>query len=118
MDKAIATIVGIVLVLGLIGYAILGQVAGAKDIGDQAAMEQHKVKLMLQDPNIVTGNTLRGYKEIEGVAVSVDYVDDELGFVDDIKAVKDSALFSMKKTYNGNGELSGVDFTQIDLSRK
>ncbi|MCD5413532.1 MAG: hypothetical protein LR001_00795 [Clostridiales bacterium] len=115
MDKAIATIVGIVLVLGLIGYAILGQVAGAKDVGDQAAIEQHKVKLMLQNPDIVTGNTLKGYNKMEGITISIFQANNTTAI--QIKNVKDGALFSMVKTYNANGDLSNIRFTQVDLSR-
>ncbi|MBN4051002.1 MAG: hypothetical protein COA82_04595 [Alkaliphilus sp.] len=116
MDKAIATIVGIVLVLGLIGYAILGQVAGAKEIGDQAAMEQHKIKLMLNDPSIVTGNTLKWYVQSLGASnIKVDYFGDGKELGEDITAVKGDALFTMVKKYNANGELSGADFTQVNL---
>lgn len=117
MDKAIATIVGIVLVLGLIGYAILGQVAGAKDIGDQAAMEQHKVKLMLQDPSIVTGNTLKGYELSLGVESINIFEDSERTTIISINAIKDGALFEMTKEYDANGILSEVTFIQVDLSR-
>ncbi|MCD5410114.1 MAG: hypothetical protein LRZ93_00460 [Clostridiales bacterium] len=116
MDKAIATIVGIVLVLGLIGYAILGQVAGAKDIGDQAAMEQHKVKLMLQDPSIVTGNTLKGYELSLGIE-NINVFKHDGTTVIEIDMVKEGALFEMTKEYDANGILSEVTFIQVDLSR-
>ncbi len=113
MDKTIATIVGIVLVLGLIGYAILGQVSGAKDMGDRAAIEQHKVNQMLQDPNIVTGNTVKSYYGT-GIGLDIrDEDDDKLSISD----VAEGALFKMTKYYNANGELESIDFDQIDLSR-
>lgn len=113
MDKTIATIVGIVLVLGLIGYAILGQVSGAKDMGDRAAIEQHKVSQMLQDPNIVTGNTVKGYK---GTGISIAVVS-SAGSTISIDSVVEGALFKMKKHYNASGELALIEFTQINLSR-
>ncbi|MBM7613601.1 hypothetical protein [Alkaliphilus hydrothermalis] len=113
MDKAIATIVGIVLVLGLIGYAILGQVSGAKDMGDLAAMEQHKVTQMLQNQNIVTGTTVKNYSHA-GVTVSIT---NKGGTSMTLSQVMDGALFEMNKTYNANGELQAVLFTQVDLGR-
>lgn len=113
MDKTIATIVGIVLVLGLIGYAILGQVSGAKDMGDRAAIEQHKVNQMLQDPNIVTGNTVKGYIGT-GIALSPYDINDK--FIQP-KNVSEGALFRMSKHYNSDGELEEIVFKQIDLSR-
>ncbi len=116
MDKAIATIVGIVLVLGLIGYAILGQVSGAKDMGDRAAIEQHKVSQMLQNPNIVTGSTVKNYHKQSGsgITVAIRRHDDTLMTASD---VLDGALFDMTKSYNANGELSSILFKQVNLTR-
>ena len=113
MDKAIATIVGIVLVLGLIGYALLGQVSGAKDMGDLAAMEQHKVTQMLQNQNIVTGTTVKNYSHA-GVTVVVTSQD---GNSMTLTEVVDGALFEMSKSYNANGDLQAVMFKQVDLGR-
>ncbi|GAB6088041.1 hypothetical protein [Alkaliphilus crotonatoxidans] len=113
MDKTIATIVGIVLVLGLIGYAVLGQVSGAKDMGDRAAIEQHKVNQMLQDPNIVTGNTVKSYS---GTGIGLDIRDADNDRLS-ISNVVEGALFKMTKSYNANGELESIKFEQIDLSR-
>jgi len=113
MDKAIATIVGIVLVLGLIGYAILGQVSGAKDMGDLASMEQHKVTKMLQNQNIVTGTTVKNYANA-GVEVVITLQNgDPMALVE----VVDGALFEMSKTFNANGELQSVHFQQVNLSK-
>ncbi|MCG8501654.1 MAG: hypothetical protein MJB12_14810 [Firmicutes bacterium] len=130
MEKIIATIVGIILVLGLIAYAILGQVAGVKDTGDKAAIEQQKISRMLQNPGIVTGNKVKDYYAQLGKdhisigtidAEESDFNDESFSYAStvdmDIDAVKDGALFEMKKKYNENGELSKVAFKQVDLSK-
>lgn len=114
MEKIIATVVGIILVLGLIAYAILGQADGVKNTGDKANVEQQKISLMLQDPNIVTGNTVKSYSRQLKEKVSV--CDKDGSKTIEISNVKDGALFSMKKTYDANGDLSEVEFTQVDLS--
>ena len=124
MEKIIATIVGIILVLGLIAYAILGQVAGVKDTGDKATIEQQKISQMLQNPNIVTGNMVKNYAKQEDLDISVQNVDkddaDKFTDIDrkDIETeVKDGALYEMKKNWNADGELSEVAFKQVNLSK-
>lgn len=64
MEKIIETVIGIILVLGLIAYAILGQVSGVKDTGDKAQVEQAKINQMLSSSDIVTGATVRNYIDI------------------------------------------------------
>ncbi len=119
MEKIIATVVGIILVLGLISYAVLGRAAQVKDTGDKAGIEQQKISLMLQDSNVVTGNIVKDYASRENIEVKVDMVgsadyDDE----DDINDyVKDGALFEMTKSYDANGDLEEVYFEQVDLSK-
>lgn len=138
MDKVIATVVGIILVLGLISYAILGQVAGVKDTGDKALIEQSKINQMLEEPDVVTGSTVRNYIDMgddltnylssgnytTGSAgtytelhIAVQNVED--GSYDDISSksdVKDGAVYRMRKFYNPDGDLWVADFQQIDLS--
>lgn len=118
MDKIIATVIGIILVLGLIAYAILGQVEGVKKSGDKATMEQEKINRMLEDPSIVTGTTVKNYASQDGITISVKL---ESGSTyttkEDINNnVTDSALFKMTKTYNADGALSAVSFEQQNLS--
>ncbi len=127
MGKIIATIVLVILTLGLISYAILGQVAGVKDTGDKAEIEQRKINQMLQDPSVVTGNTVKNYNKQMGsskldIHTSGDTFN-EVSFsfsgtsVMAISAVKDGALFKMWKQYDVNGELAKVAFQQVDLNK-
>ena len=114
----IAMVVSIILVLGLIAYAVLGQVSGAKDTGDRAQLEQDKINQMLQDPNIVTGNIVENYfnqKDQGGYTVTVTLVGG--ASASSLTGVTDSALFKEAKSYNANGKLSAISFTQVNLSR-
>lgn len=114
----IAMVVSIILVLGLIAYAVLGQVAGAKDTGDRAQLEQDKMKQMLQDPNIVTGNVVENYynqRTQGGYTVSIAKATGTPAMT--IAEVVDGALFKETKAYNANGKLSSISFVQVDLSR-
>lgn len=117
MEKIIATIVGIILVLGLIAYTILNQVAGVRDTGDKAAIEQQKISQMLQDTNIVTGNTVKNYAKQTGFSINVkNEGSTEITVRTEIEEqVKDGALYKMEKTWDANGELSEIKFTQINL---
>lgn len=127
----IAMVVTIILVLLLISYAVLSQVESAKDTGDKAKMEQQKVSHLLQNPDSVTGNTVKdyinrataegsiltvsvqSYDEDGTLGTAVEYTEGDSG--DD--SIEDSALYTMSKTYNANGLLSEVSFVQVDLSR-
>ena len=71
MEKIIATVLGIVIVLGLISYAILGQAAGIRDLGDNAKLEQKKISLMIKDANIVTGGTVLDYVNQGGSGLNI-----------------------------------------------
>lgn len=114
----IAMVVSIILVLGLIAYAVLGQVAGAKDTGDKAQLEQDKINQMLKDPNIVTGNVVKNYNSQRtqgGYTVSMTKPDGTSPLL--ITDVVDGALFREAKSYNASGELASISFKQVDLSR-
>lgn len=115
----IATVVTIILVLGLIAYAVLSQVAGVKDTGDKAQIEQQKINQMVQDPNTVTGNVVKNYYSKRSQLNITVYVRNTLGYsVSDVMStVKDNGLYKMSKTYNTNGELATVSFDQVDLSQ-
>lgn len=122
MDKIIALVLSIILVLGLFAYAILGQVSGIKDTGDKASIEQRKVSRMIQDPSLVTGNTVRNYisQASSNLTVNVDNLegpDETYNSAQSSTSVNDSAIYTMSKSYNANGELSAVTFNQVDFSR-
>ncbi len=112
----IAIVVSIIMVLSLVSYSLLNQVAGAKATADNAAMEQQKINIMLQNPNIVTGNVVKDYMRNEtelGISVTVDGISS--GEVAASNIV-DSVLYKMTKDYNEDGLLSSIEFEQLDLS--
>ncbi len=113
MKNVMTWIIGITLTLGMIALSVLGQVSGARDIGEKGDIEQTKVSMMISDSNIVTGNTVKNYIKQDEIEVNIIGVEDELK-ADDIV---DGALYSMEKTYDANGILTEVKFEQIDLSR-
>lgn len=115
MDKIIATVVVIVLTLGLISYAIIGQIGGVKDAGDQVSSEQNRLNIMMSNPDIVSGSTVKehqGNALIKGFTVSLQ---NEKGEVL-IGEINDKSLFVMKKTILPNGKLTNIDFKLVDLS--
>jgi len=115
MDKIIATVIGIILVLGLIAYAVLGQVEGAKKSGDKAALEQEKINMMLENPNLVNGSKVKDYAEKASASGYTVTVKDPSGTAMDKDSVTDGGLFEMKKTYKADGSLGTVEFTQKNL---
>ncbi|MCG8539952.1 MAG: hypothetical protein MJA82_08440 [Clostridia bacterium] len=112
MKNVMTWIIGITLTLGMIALSVLGQVSGARDIGEKGDIEQTKVSMMISDSNIVTGNTVKNYIKQDEIDVTVD---DETS--PDADKIVDGALYSMEKTYDANGILTEVKFEQIDLSR-
>jgi hypothetical protein len=119
ISTIIATVVTIILVLGLIAYAVLSQVAGVKDTGDKAQIEQQKINQMVQDPNTVTGNVVKNYySKRSQMNIYVTVRDTTGASVSDVlSVVKDNGLYKMAKTYNTNGELATVSFDQVNLSQ-
>jgi hypothetical protein len=119
ISTIIATVVTIILVLGLIAYAVLSQVAGVKDTGDKAQIEQQKINQMVQDPNTVTGNVVKNYYSKRSQMNIYVTVRDTTGtsISDVLSVVKDNGLYKMAKTYNTNGELATVSFDQVNLSQ-
>lgn len=110
----IAMIVGIILVLGLVAYAILGQVAGAKDVGDRAQIEQDKINRMLEDPNIVTGNIVKNYVQSD-IAVTLGSTSITVA---NLSTIVDGSLYKITdKVINDDGKLSAVIMSKVSLSR-
>lgn len=115
MDKIIATVVVIVLTLGLISYAIIGQIGGIKDAGDQVSSEQNRLNIMMSDPDIVTGSTVKEHQAnsaIKGFTVTLQNEKGEPLTGE----INDKSLFIMKKTITANGDLTNIQFKLVDLS--
>lgn len=112
MDKIIATIIVLIVVIGLIAYAILPQAEGVKEIGDEGLKSQKKITQLLEDPNKVTGATAQTYVGRSGVSVTLDGKN-----VSDANEFSTSGVYQMEKTYKKDGSLSEVSFTVVDLSK-
>ena len=111
MEKVIASIIIIVLTLGLISYAIVGQVGGFKDTSDQVSADQARLSLMLNDSTIVPKNTVKYYIQnatLLNITVMVDGTEATLDRLDNIS---ESALYRMSKTYKEDGSVETVSFT-------
>ena len=63
MEKVIATIVIIVLTMGLISYAIIGQMGGFRDTADVVTEEESRLNIMLKDSTVVRSEERRVGKE-------------------------------------------------------
>lgn len=110
MATIIAIVISIILVLGLISYAVLSQVSGVRDTGDRALVEQNKLQRLLSDPNVVTGSTVkRMYNQLGSTSVTLP--------AGSISSIKDGALFHMQKTLDASGEVVSVSFTVVDMSK-
>ncbi len=119
MEKVIATIVIIVLTLGLISYAVIGQMGGFKDTSDQVNEEQNRLNMLLQDSSLVPASTVRYYiqnQKTMNYTVAV-YDGPEQNVASEISkqmdSVGESAMFKMKKQYDDYGKISKVIFTLV-----
>ena len=130
MEKVIATIVIIVLTLGLVSYAIVGQMGGFKDTSDLVTADQGKLTAVVKDTDTVPGNTVKNYAKNakllayevsvthgEGLAgqynsgknIDID-LDEMLDFIEE------QGIYKMVKTYGADGSVSAVAFDLISLA--
>lgn len=118
MEKVIATIVIIVLTMGLISYAIIGQMGGFKDTADAVTNESTRLDAMLNDSSIVPISTVRSYLirgEVNDFIVNV-YDGPEDGSYAEIKDIGvcgENAMFNMKKIYDDYGKIETINFYLI-----
>lgn len=117
MEKVIATIVIIVLTMGLISYAIIGQMGGFRDTADVVTEEESRLDTMLKDSTVVPLSTVRNYinkSSSGGYTVSIDgtTAKDTAALTD----YNENTLFTMNKTYDEYGKISVISFTLKDQS--
>jgi len=108
MDKIIATVIILIIVLGLIAFAILPQQEGIKQMGEKGTTEQQKLMQMVNDPNVVSVTTVTSYRA-QGIPVKIDG--------DAAKASNDAQMYRMKKEYNTDGSIKSVEFTTINMAQ-
>lgn len=119
MEKVIATIVIIVLTMGLISYAIIGQMGGFRDTADTVTNESTRLDAMLNDSSIVPISTVRSYiarGELNEFKVHVyDGPADEQPekIEEDIKSCGENAMFNMEKIYDDYGKIVTINFYLI-----
>lgn len=119
MEKVIATIVIIVLTMGLISYAIIGQMGGFRDTADTVTNESTRLDAMLNDSSIVPISTVRGYigrSATNGYEVYVydgadAAVNEEIN--DSINECGENAMFNMEKIYDEYGKIATINFYLI-----
>ena len=110
MEKVIATIVIIVLTMGLISYAIIGQMGGFRDTADVVTEEESRLDTMLKDSTVVPLSTVKNYIN---KSTSGGYLVTEAADLTDYNA---NTLFTMSKTYDEYGKISIVSFLLKDQS--
>lgn len=114
MRTILATIVLLVIVLGLIAGPINDQTSGIKDTGDQGKIEMKKVNLIAKNSDYVTGNIVRNdYDEYGSLTVDIFNVN---GSTMGINEVFDKAIFRKSVDYDANGNVGSITFRQVDLS--
>ena len=117
MEKVIATIVIIVLTMGLISDAIIGQMGGFRDTADVVTEEESRLDTMLKDSTVVPLSTVKNYinkSSSGGYTVTVD--GEQISKTSDLTDYNDNTLFSMSKTYDEYGKISVISFTLKDQS--
>ena len=119
MEKVIATIVIIVLTMGLISYAIIGQMGGFRDTADTVTNEGSRLDVMLNDSSIVPISTVRSYLA-RGTAngFDVNVYDSQIGDstpseITDISECGENAMFNMEKVYDDYGKIETINFYLI-----
>lgn len=127
----IAVLATTVMVLGLVSYTILGQVAAAKETGDKVECEQQKLNMLLQNSNYVSGNAVKGYmiqatsassmltvivQTYEGAVLGLPRTY-TAGGVPDTDEIADSSIYVEDRSYDASGHLCSISFVQLDLSR-
>jgi len=118
IGTVIAVLITTILVLGLISTVILNQVTGARQTGEKAISEQQKINLMLENPNIVTGSTVKDYISMSNVsAAGISVTINGSSYDEKVNNVNESALYEMEQTYGADGKLEKVNFKLIDLGR-
>lgn len=108
MEKVIATIVIIVLTLGLISYAIIGQIGGFKDASDTVTSEQAKLNAVINRSDVVPGSGAKNYVRqgsIIGYEVYLDSNSEQnlLTTANISEKIDEGGLYGVTKVYEGTG---------------
>ena len=111
MEKVIASIVIIVLTMGLISYAIVGQMGGFRDTADVVTEEESRLDTMLKDTSVVPLTTVKNYlnkSSASGYEINVD--GESITSADELSEYNDNTLFTMSKTYDAYGKITNISF--------
>lgn len=111
MEKVIATIVIIVLTMGLISYAVVGQMSGFRDTADVVTEEEGRLDSMLKDSNVVPLSTVKNYiskSALGGYSVYIN--NNKIKSESQLSKYNENTLFVMSKTYDEYGKVSKISF--------
>ncbi|MBQ3847842.1 MAG: hypothetical protein II748_03200 [Clostridia bacterium] len=117
MEKVIATIVIIVLTLGLISYAIIGQIGGFKDASDSVTTEQAKLNAVLNESDVISGQGAKNYVR-QGVIIGYEVYlgsqsNDNLVTTSNLDTKLDEGgLYKVTKFYESAGSTS-IDYIVV-----
>lgn len=126
MDKIIALVVSIVLVLGLIAFAVMPQVIGVREAGDTALADQSKMNIVLSNSDYVTGSTVKRYiqtRRDKGIAnggkfaVVIKTSDSTEMPKGEEANIADNAIFTEIRSYDANGVFNKITFTLVNLEQ-
>lgn len=116
MEKVIATIVIIVLTMGLISYAIIGQMGGFRDTADTVTNESNRLDAMLNDSSVVPISTVRSYiarGSVNDFTVNAYSSTDDTDPITNIEECGENAMFRMEKIYDVYGKIDTINFYLI-----
>ena len=110
MDKIVVLVLLIAVTLGLFSHSILGQAANAREFVDFADEEQTRVRILMTNPDVVTGETALSYFE-KGYTVRFE---DESGEVKTPDYVNERGYYRINREYQ-DGQLYRFVFTEVLL---
>lgn len=112
MDKIVVLVLLIAVTLGLFSFSIMGQVANARGLVDFAEEEQSKVRILLSNPDVVTGDVVLGYLERnDGIIIGLLDAEGAVLLPDNVDP---SNYFKTKKEYS-NGQLTKITFQEVEF---
>ena len=110
MDKIVVLVLLIAVTLGLFSFSIMGQVANARGLVDFAEEEQSKVRILLSNPDVVTGDVVLGYiGEVDQV-----FLKTTTGTPMTPDEISPEKYYRTEKNYT-NGVLSSITFQEVEF---
>ena len=109
MDKIVVLVLLIAVTLGLFSHSILGQAANAREFVDFADEEQTRVRILMTNPDVVTGETVLKYASREDIGIGI--LDTDGNSVQEAN-INQAGYYEMERRYE-NGIMNYILFTEI-----